>query len=267
MAAEIVRAVRQERIDIRFRAPVHMLVIVEEGARVSGESWVEGLPRSTLRDLHRKLTFVPAGHDYHEWQQPSLLSRAIYCYFDPATIQLELEGSDSDVLLAPRLLFEDPALWETALKLKRLLDTPSLNSGLCFEALGVILAHELIRPDARLARGRPRSRGGLAGWQQRTVLEFIEENLAETISLTTLARFIQLSPYHFCRAFKESFGLPPHRYHTSRRIERAKALLANPRVSVTHIGMAVGLSETSSFTAVFRKTTGMTPTEYRRGIV
>jgi AraC family transcriptional regulator len=266
MAAEIVQTIQQERIDIRFHAPVHLLVIVEEGVRVAGESSVEGLPRSTLRDLRRKLTFVPAGHNYHEWHQPSLLSRIIYFYFDPAKILIDLEQTDSEVLHAPRLFFEDTALWQTALKLSRLLDAPDLSSELCFEALGVILAHELVRPEAGPRRAEPRARGGLAGWQQRTVIEFIEDNLAENISLAKLAQLIQLSPYHFCRAFKQSFGVPPHRYHTRRRIERAKALLANPHASVTNIGMAIGFSETSSFTAAFRKASGMTPTDYRRGL-
>jgi AraC family transcriptional regulator len=266
MAAEIVQTIRRERIDIRFKAPVHLLVIVEEGVRAAGESSVQGLPRSTLRDLRRKLTFVPAGHEYHEWNQPSLPSRTIYFYFDPAKIFIDLEPRDSEVLLAPRLFFEDTALWQTALKLRRLLDGPGASNGGCFEALGIILAHELIRPEARSNRAEPRARGGLAGWQQRTVVEYVEENLAESISLARLAELVQLSPYHFCRAFKQSFGVPPHRYHTSRRIERAKALLANPNDSVTNIGMTIGFSETSSFTAVFRKTTGMTPTDYRRGL-
>jgi AraC family transcriptional regulator len=90
--------------------------------------------------------------------------------------------------------------------------------------------------------------------------------LAENISLAKLAQLIQLSPYHFCRAFKQSFGVPPHRYHTRRRIDRAKALLADPNESVTSVGMAIGFSETSSFTAAFRKVSGMTPTEYRRSL-
>ena len=98
------------------------------------------------------------------------------------------------------------------------------------------------------------------------MVDFIEENLAENISLAKLAELIQLSPFHFCRAFKQSFGVPPHRYHTQRRIERAKALLANPKDSVTNIGMTIGFSETSSFTAAFRKASGMTPTNYRRGL-
>jgi AraC family transcriptional regulator len=58
--------------------------------------------------------------------------------------------------------------------------------------------------------------------------------------------------------------MPPHRYHNNRRIERAKALLVRPVSSVTNVGFTVGFGETSSFSAAFRKTTGCTPTAYRR---
>jgi AraC family transcriptional regulator len=60
--------------------------------------------------------------------------------------------------------------------------------------------------------------------------------------------------------------MPPHQYLTSRRIERAKSLLAERKLSVTEIGFDVGFSETSSFIAAFRKVTGETPTEYRRSL-
>jgi AraC family transcriptional regulator len=75
-----------------------------------------------------------------------------------------------------------------------------------------------------------------------------------------------LSPYHFARTFKQSIGLPPHRYLTSRRIEKAKNLLAKPTMSVTEIGLGLGFSEISSFTTAFRKYAGLTPTEYRRSL-
>jgi AraC-like DNA-binding protein len=264
MAAEIVQLTRRERLDVRYRGPAHLLIVVEQGVRSAGETSVEGLPSSTLRDLRRKMTFVPAGHRFHEWQQPSLLSRATYVYFDPARFPLE-ELDDSDALNTPRLFFEDAALWETALKLQRLIENPGSDSRLYLEALGVVLAHELIRPAAATRQSAP-ARGGLAAWQQRILVDYIEENLAERISLAELAKLVRLSPYHVCRAFKESFGVPPHRYHTGRRIERAKALLAKPDCSVTEIGMAVGFSETSSFSAAFRKATGLTPTAYHRGL-
>jgi AraC family transcriptional regulator len=122
----------------------------------------------------------------------------------------------------------------------------------------------------RLNQGAPRVeapvRGGLAGWQQRAVASYIEEHHAEQISLVTLAQLARLSPYHFSRAFKQSFGMPPHRFHTRRRIEHAKLLLAQPAASVTSVGFAIGFSETSSFSAAFRRTTGLTPTDYQRSV-
>src|SRR5438309_964504 len=75
VAGEIVQAVRRDKVEHRFRAPVHLLAVCERGVRRDGETFVEGLPRSSLRDLRRKLTFVPAGHEFHEWQDPQLLAR------------------------------------------------------------------------------------------------------------------------------------------------------------------------------------------------
>jgi AraC family transcriptional regulator len=89
-----------------------------------------------------------------------------------------------------------------------------------------VLAHELIRLNAGPPRIEDPMRGGLAAWQQRVIATHIDEHLAEQISLTTLAGLVGLSPYHFCRAFRQSFGTPPHRYHSSHRIERARTLLA-----------------------------------------
>lgn len=122
----------------------------------------------------------------------------------------------------------------------------------------MVLAHELARLHANLP-----VRGGLAAWQRRAVVGYIDEHLGENIPLATLARLARLSPYYFCRAFKQSLGMPPHRYHNSRRIERAKELLAKPACSVTEIGLAVGFRETSAFTAAFHKIAGLTPTAYR----
>jgi AraC family transcriptional regulator len=101
-------------------------------------------------------------------------------------------------------------------------------------------------------------------WRQKRVVEFIEEHLAEEISLAALAGLVDLSLYHFARAFKQSFGAPPHRYHMARRMDRARSLLQRPALSVTQIGIQIGFRETSSFTTAFRKFTGLTPTEYRR---
>jgi AraC family transcriptional regulator len=267
MAAEIVQATRPEKIEFRFRAPLHLLAVYDQGIRSDGETFVDGLPRSKLRDVRRKLTFVPAGHVYHdEWQEPRVLTRVLYLYFDPAKMPTYREANIVPATLAARLFFEDATLSDTALKLKRLIEGAGVSSSPYLEALGIVLAHELIRLNAGPPRVEVPIRGGLAAWQQRVITAYVEEHLAEQISLTTLAGLVSLSPYHFCRAFRQSFGTPPHRYHSSHRIERARTLLVESASSVTEIGLAVGFHETSSFTTAFRRATGQTPTAYRRSL-
>jgi AraC-like DNA-binding protein len=61
---------------------------------------------------------------------------------------------------------------------------------------------------------------------------------------------------------QRSFGIPPHRYVIQQRIERGKTLLAGSALSIAEIGLALGFSRTSSFSAAFRKITGISPTEY-----
>jgi AraC family transcriptional regulator len=265
MAIEVVEALTDGKVQFRFRGPLHLLVVYEEGIRGNGETLIEGLPRSTLRDVKRKLAFVPAGHEYREWHEPRNRGRIVYFYFDPAKTPVDPGVGPAGTALAPRLFFEDNPLWETAVKMAALIQNGAVDRQYC-EALGVVLAHELVRRNAGARRVEPPARGGLAGWQQRIVSAYIEEHIAEQIPLATLARFVRLSAYHFCRAFKRSFGIPPHRYHNARRIEHAKMLLAQPTCSVTEIALKIGFSETSSFTAAFRKATGSTPTAYRRSL-
>ena len=144
IAAEIFRATSYERSAFRFRAPVHMLVVHEQGARYDGETFIEGSTRSRVRDFTRKLTFVPAEHDYGEWQEPWTLARLMYVYFDPAKLFF-LSGANMGVTMAPKLFFEDARLFSTALKLKRALESWTSEHPQYLKALGVVLAHELIR--------------------------------------------------------------------------------------------------------------------------
>jgi AraC family transcriptional regulator len=263
MTAELVQETGSERIDYHFMAPTHLLVLFERGVRREGETNVAGLPPSTLRQLTRKLVFVPADHKYRDWHEPSTPARITFFYFEPAELPGARDGNR--VPPGPRLFFEDPHLLATAQKLAGLIDGSDSDNHCYIEALGLVLAHELTRVNHDTP-SKGAVRGGLAAWQQRIVTSHIEDHLAEPIPLATLAELVGLSTYHFCRAFKQSFGIPPHRYHTSRRIERAKALLAKPAPSVTSIGLTLGFSDTSSFTAAFRKTTGLTPTAYHRSL-
>jgi AraC family transcriptional regulator len=264
MTAEIVDGVSQDPIKSQIRSPNHLLIAYERGARREGETTIENLPSSSLRDLTHKLVFVPAGHDYRDWHAPRVNMSAIYFYFSPAILSGH-PGADADATtLPPRLFFENAMVWDTALKMKALLADGNEDNHTYFEALGFVLAHEIMRLGSTVRSNATPARGGLAAWQQRTAAAYIEEHLSEPILLETLAKLVRLSPYYFCRTFKQSFGVPPHRYHSNRRIERAKELLIERKQSITDVALAVGFGETSSFSAAFRKTTGVTPTDYQR---
>lgn len=78
-----------------------------------------------------------------------------------------------------------------------------------------------------------------------------------------LARVSGASPAHFARAFKEAFGVPPHRYLLTRRIERAKALLRDTEQPIIDIAFQTGWASLGTFGRVFRDITGQSPTDFR----
>ena len=98
------------------------------------------------------------------------------------------------------------------------------------------------------------------------VLAYIEEHLAEDITVTELTNVACLSIFHFTRAFAGAMGMPPHRYVSRRRLENAKAMIATGRASLHEIALDCQFSSQSSFTRAFRRATGITPAEYRRAL-
>ena len=103
---EIIQSVTHDKVEFCFRAPRHLLLVHEEGVRDAGETLVSNLPVSSLSALRRKLTFVPAGHEYREWQRPRVRSRVICFYFDPAKMPIDADSRSGAVCLAPLLFFE-----------------------------------------------------------------------------------------------------------------------------------------------------------------
>jgi AraC-like DNA-binding protein len=85
----------------------------------------------------------------------------------------------------------------------------------------------------------------------------------ESIGVEQMAEAAGLSRAHFSREFRATFGESPHSYLLTRRMERAAALLRNTDRSVADVCLSVGLQSIGSFTSSFKRTYGVTPTEYR----
>jgi YesN/AraC family two-component response regulator len=98
----------------------------------------------------------------------------------------------------------------------------------------------------------------------RRALAFADEHFSEAITLSEIAREASLSRFHFCRLFRLETGLRFREHVQHLRVQQARRLLANPRLTVTEVAYAVGFNDLSTFDKVFKKIVGAAPRVYRR---
>jgi len=192
--------------------------------------------------------------------------RHLHLYLSPTLIQQIATSADIDpdtVEFVDTLGMFDPRIETIALSLLSELRSEGLGGRLYVESLANILGIHLLRQHSSVKQpSLPRS-VGLDRATLRRVSTYIEEHLAEDLSLSELAAVAYLSPYHFARLFKASTGFAPHQYVIGRRIERAKLLLSTTNWSLTAIAHAVGFAHESHLALHFKRLTGLLPSSYR----
>jgi AraC-like DNA-binding protein len=97
----------------------------------------------------------------------------------------------------------------------------------------------------------------------RRAHDLIDRDYAEALDLDDLAREAGYSKYHFARTFAIAYGETPRAYLTRRRVERAKNLLRTANLSVTEVCFLVGFESLGSFSSLFRRLVGQSPSAYR----
>jgi AraC family transcriptional regulator len=106
--------------------------------------------------------------------------------------------------------------------------------------------------------------GGLATWQAKRTLAYIEANLASKMDIDALANVVALSRSHFSRAFKRSLGFSPMEYVVVRRVERAKAIISATREPLAEVALACGFADQAHLNRRFRDMVGISPGRWRR---
>jgi AraC family transcriptional regulator len=133
-------------------------------------------------------------------------------------------------------------------------------------AIAHLLAIHIAERYTNIAAQKPDYRGGLPIARLRKIEDYVRAHLADSISIEMLAELAELSPFHFCRVFKQASGMTPMQFVTRERILRAQRLIRETSRSLIEVALEVGYTSPSHFAQVFRRTVGTAPTEFRNAL-
>ncbi|MEM8998375.1 MAG: AraC family transcriptional regulator [Acidobacteriota bacterium] len=139
-----------------------------------------------------------------------------------------------------------------------------IGSAVMFESLARVFLTKLIQ---KYGQERDEERAFSASFTARhykRVLDFVAAHHGRRITLEEMAAEVGISPYHFARLFKRTIGQPPHQFVMAYRVEHAKKLMADPARALVDVALSCGFSDQAHFSRVFKRLSGMTPTEWRR---
>jgi AraC family transcriptional regulator len=160
----------------------------------------------------------------------------------------------------------DEVIHQIALSLASEITNESAAGRMYIEAASLTLAARLLHKycDSGACTQTVPSSHPLDQSRLRRVLDYISANIEHDITLADLAHTACLSSFHFARKFNLATGVPPHRYLSRIRLERAMAELAASKLSIAEIALNAHFSSQASFTRAFHRAIGMTPKEYQR---
>jgi AraC family transcriptional regulator len=104
----------------------------------------------------------------------------------------------------------------------------------------------------------------LSGAQHALLADHIERNLGSDLCILDLSGLLGYTPDHFSRLFRRAFGITPHRYIITRRVEKAKSMLRDSHQSLAQVALACGFSSQAHLTVSFKRVAGTTPGDYRK---
>jgi AraC family transcriptional regulator len=128
----------------------------------------------------------------------------------------------------------------------------------------MLIARSLALP--RVWSGTPQRTARLSLRQVSQLDRFLDANLSEPVGIAEMAAAAGLSPFHFARIFRQTYGATPHRHLMMLRLQRARELLLSNALSVAAVAYATGFSSQSHLTTRFRETYGITPVAFRRSM-
>jgi len=202
--------------------------------------------------------------DHQRWDGE--LGRCVMIEFGDADVQAITHGRLQSLRLPTRHQVFDERVSRLTLELaeETMCSVPSgelYAQGLCVALLGILAHHH-----GECAAHAPTADRRLGAAQQRRLSDLIRQEIGAKLSLSRLAQEVGLSPQHFARLFKATYGTTPHQYVQTLRIDAAvEALRRDPAVSIAQVALACGFASHSHMTELMRRRLGVRPSALRRG--
>ena len=198
----------------------------------------------------------------HSWSEHLEL---LYLHIEPEFVarMAEETGFSRRAEIVLQLSAFDRTLQYLMLTLKNELEENSPNGAMFVETMTTALAIHLFKNYSSADKIPTFKNGGLPPRSLRLVLDYLHDNLGSEIKLEDLARLAGLNMFYFARCFKQSTGLPPHRYLLAERLKLSRRMLAETDLPLAEIALKIGFSSQSHFTEAFRRQLKTTPKKYR----
>lgn len=208
------------------------------------------------------IAIIPAKVDH--WHVMRQDSAGIVLNLEPEILSAYApEAVDPDKIeIIPTFTQPDPLIFGIGLALKTALESSQYNRFYGESLYDTLFIHLLQRYATRQPLIREYN-DGLPRYKLKRAIAYIQAYLTENLSLDAMATEVGMSRFYFCRLFKKSTGITPYQYLIKCRIERAKVLLRQRKLSITDIALEVGFSNQSHFTKHFKRLIGTTPKVYR----
>jgi AraC family transcriptional regulator len=222
----------------------------------------DGAPKSSVTD-NQSVTILPSGQSAHWSIDPGL--DVVHLYVPPERLQAILDRNDNgdarevqDAVAAPdavlsqfiRLLHQERAV------------TCSVDQ-LYVDTLVELACLHIARRWMNVGSKREQALSIAPAWLRRAC-DLMLADITQTSSLQALAREANLSPKHFCRAFRDATGAPPHRWLRAERMAIARRMLAETHLPIAEVALKVGYGDQAAFSTAFRIETTSTPAAWRR---
>lgn len=259
---DLVRRTGLKKEETDFVSGSHLLLLNLRGDAERGEYFLDNKRAGFVRRRPGALLFIPTGCNWRGWKSGASSAAYLSISVDPAYLTALFASTSAEKVtsFSPELGFEDQDIMNAARGIGAELSAQNSLSGMLTEAYVATIFVQMMRRQKRLQYVQ---KGGLTAATLNRVIQKIEDELTEGVSLSQLAGVAGLSVPHFCRAFKQSFGCPPYEFIIRRRIERAKQYLRSSDMTITDIALSCGFSSSSHFSNTFRREEAATPLEYR----